>query len=86
MSISAKAKRRIAREWLVVVGSLLLGVIITQIASYVYWDHPYLDYWSDLFTRDGDREVALQCLFGPLAITELWRSIRGSIRMLRARE
>ncbi len=79
-------KRRIAREWLVVVFGLLVGIIVTQAASYYYFDHFYSDYWSDLFDRYGQREVALRCLFGPLAVIELFRSIRGSIRILRARE
>ena len=86
MSNATNIKRRIAREWLVVVAGLFLGVIITQVASYAYWDRPYLDYWSDLFTRYGDRELALRCLFGPLVVIELWRSIRGSIRILRSRQ
>jgi hypothetical protein len=77
------SSRTIAREWLIVLGGLILGLVITQTASYLQWGHLYSDYWDDLFDRHGDRPLALQALFGPLAIIELLRSAAWSYRTLR---
>jgi len=77
------SKTTIAREWLIAIGCMFLGILITEVASYLQYRHFYSDFWSDLFDRHGDRTLALQALFGPLAIIELLRSVAWSIRTLR---
>jgi hypothetical protein len=77
-------KAIIAREWLVIIGCIFLGILVAEAASYYRYGHFYA-FWSDLFDLGGDRTLALLTLFGPLAIIELLRSVGWSIRTLHKR-